>query len=82
MPKKGIQLRRDLTEREEEAYIAIKMLLSEESRPPSYDEIGAVIGSTRSSVQYLVNHLEQKGWIIRTPGTYRSIRLVKRKKAA
>lgn len=51
--------------------------LCEHGEAPSYDEIGAAIGSTRGNVQRLLTCLQERGWVDFLAGKARSLRMLR-----
>ncbi|KGP81931.1 MULTISPECIES: LexA family protein [Paenibacillus] len=66
-----------LTQREEEAFQAIKDYYRDNGYPPTTRELGDLLGLTSSSTAYsYLERLEKKGFITRKESIPRSIRIL------
>ncbi|HKJ60615.1 MAG TPA: hypothetical protein VKA94_01275 [Hyphomicrobiales bacterium] len=67
-----------LTPRQQEALVFIEGYISEWQRSPSYREIMDALGLKSSCAPHkLVEQLEKRGFVQRTPNSYRSIEVVR-----
>ncbi|MBI5059337.1 transcriptional repressor LexA [candidate division KSB1 bacterium] len=68
-----------LTEKQSKALAFIQMEIKSKGRPPTLREIGAIIGvSSTNGVRYLLDTLERKGYLNRSPMLSRGIELTAR----
>lgn len=68
-----------LTEKQTKALAFIKAEIKSKGRPPTLREIGAIIGvSSTNGVRYLLDTLERKGYLNRSPMLSRGIELTAR----
>jgi SOS-response transcriptional repressor LexA len=67
------------TLRQAQALGHIVALISLNGMSPSIEELAAAMGIVKPAARALVQHLERKGYITRTPGKCRSIRVLERK---
>ena len=65
----------DLTPRQAEVIVVIRQIQEKTGIPPTLDEIGEVMDITRATTHYLIRMIEGKGFLTKTEGKYRSIRL-------
>lgn len=64
-----------LTQKQAKVYEFIKRFIETNKYPPSYDEIGEGMDCTREAAFFMLKRIEERGWIKRKPGKYRSITL-------
>jgi DNA-binding MarR family transcriptional regulator len=62
-----------LTARQHSCLLAIKTYIDQKGEPPTYRDIGAIMGVCTESVGAFLNKLEDRGYISRVPGQARSI---------
>lgn len=68
--------RAQLSPAEHRAYVAIKNHIRSHGVAPTIREIAGQVHYSYAHVKRLVDDLDSKGWIVRSPGVHRSIRLV------
>ena len=65
-----------MTPRQSQALKFVQDFWEKEGYAPSYDEIRIALGAkSKSSIASLINRLESRGWLTKTRGLARSIRL-------
>ena len=66
-----------LTPRQQELLQFIEQFISANRYPPSHRQMAARMGSTAvRGVQQLLDQLQKKGYVVRTPGVSRGLRLL------
>ena len=66
-----------MTERQAEVLQFIRAYIAKHEFSPTFDEIGAAIGRSKSNVCLLIGKLARQGYVAREYRSRRSIRLLK-----
>ena len=68
-----------LTEKQAKVFTFIKNYIAKNNYPPSYKDIKEAANfKSKSSVSIYIEKLEERGWIKRLKGRWRSIQIIKK----
>ena len=65
-----------LTARQLELLHALRSFFTTHQYAPSHRQLGKVLHCRHNAVQEILNQLERKGYVTRTPGVSRSLRIM------